>query len=149
MPLVSRGERELIQRFDEFPTCARAKLTERMRSLINELQSRSRAAAPFKEGTLRGEIGSRVFADQPTRIAGYVGVYAQDDKEYPKAATLEYGSDAVRKRLSQERNRLIERISKPVHIKEFAYLRGPFEGMRDEIEAALAEALQEAAEESQ
>lgn len=148
MTLITRGDRELAQRFDEFPSLARAKLTAKITSLIQILQSRIQAATPYKSGRLRSEIAGRVYADQPTRIAGYVGVRAQIATEYAKAATLEYGSDAVRKRVSEARNRLIERVSKPVHIKEYAYLRGPFAAMRDEIEADVAEALKEAAQES-
>lgn len=148
MTIASRGEREVIQRFEEFPTRARAKLAAKISSLIQILQARIQAATPYKSGRLRSEIDSRVYADQPTRVAGYVGVRAQVASEYPKAATLEYGSDAVRKRVSETRNRLTERVSRPVHIKEYAYLRGPFAAMRDEIEAGIAEALKEAAEES-
>ena len=146
MTVVVRGEREVIQRFDQFPEFARTKLEKKIRSLIDTLQSRVQAAAPFKEGTLRSEIGSRVYADNPNRIAGYVGVYAQDPREYPKAATLEYGSDAVRHRFAAAQARLVERVTRPVHIKAFEYLRGPFAAMIPEIEAGLAEALQEAAD---
>lgn len=147
MTVVSRGERELIQRFDEFPQKARAKLEERIRGLTEELQARVQAAAPVRTGRLRSEIGSKVYTDQPNRIAGYVSVYAQDRREYPKAGALEYGSNAVGRRLSAAHERLTARLGHPGRIEAFAYLRGPFDAMKGEVESQISEALQEAAAE--
>ncbi len=148
MTVVVKGEREVIQRFDTFPQFARTKLEQKIRSLMETLESRVQAAAPRLTGQLRSEIGNKVYADNPNRIAGYVGVYARESREYAKAATLEYGSDAVRRRFAAANNRLIERATRPVHIEEFRYLRSPFEQMIPEIEAGLAQALQEAVDQS-
>lgn len=150
--VTTSGERALDVRFTEFPTRLRGKLEQRIRGLTDVLEERIRAAAPYLTGKLRGEITERVFTNQPDRVAGYVSVYGQDRNDYAKAATLEYGSDKVRRRLSKgggiierlTRSRhLADRVGKPAHIEAFRYLRGPFEDMRPEMEAGIAEALTE------
>jgi hypothetical protein len=153
MGVITRGDRELGLRFDVFPDQARKKLEERIRGLTEQLDERVAAAAPVRTGKLRTEIASRTFSGQQ-RVAGYVSVYAPGvPTEYPKAATLEYGSNKVRRvrerlsflgRLGGVKARLVKRAAgKPAHIAAFRYLRGPFEGMRAEIEAALDEAIAE------
>src|SRR5258708_1301555 len=163
MALITRGDHELALRFERFPTAAHAKLEGRMNKLVDRLQARAEAVAPQgKTGRLKSEIKGRGFADSPTRIAGYVEVYAPGDpkKEYPKAATLEYGTDKPREiaeraahggllaRLRRSQQRLASRVSKPVHIRAFRYLRGSIEDLRPEAEAELAAGLAEAAQES-
>lgn len=157
MPVTLTGARELALRFDTFPDRCRAAIEQKIRAATDELQTRSRGLAPRKTGRLQGEIVTRVFSDSPTRVAGYVEVYASDEpqKEYPKAATLEYGSDKPRRKverasvlsrlLGRPRRRIVSAISRPVHIKAFMYLRGPLEELRPEIEAALEDALTETA----
>lgn len=159
MALITRGANELALRFDKFPTVAHKKLEERMGKVVEALRARAQAAAPKKTGKLASEITGRVFADQPDRIAGYVTVFAGNDaKEYPKAATLEYGTDKPRRaferanggilaRLGASKRRVTARVSKPVHIRAFKYLRGSIESMRPEIEAELAAGLAEATKE--
>ncbi len=157
MSVVTRGDREISIRFDTFPARARQKLDDRIRALTATLQERVQAATPFRTGLLRSEITPRVFDDSPTRIAGYVSVYAGDRaKEYPKAATLEYGTNKPRRiadhggifrRLGRGQRRIESRLTKSVHIEAFRYLRGPLEEMRPEIEAALDETMTEAAAE--
>jgi len=147
--ITTKGERELALRFDTFPQRARQKLEERITGLTDALLTRIQAATPYRTGKLRGEEASRVYDDQPERVAGYVSVTG----EFPKAATLEYGTEKVRKRFSKSLasrlggRRLADRVTKPAHIAAFRYLRGPFEEMRPEIEAALTEALAEVAAE--
>lgn len=161
MGVITRGDRELGLRFEKFPTQAHAKLEQRMHKLIDSLQARAEAAAPRgKTGRLKTEIKGRVFADSPARVAGYVEVYAPGvPGEYPKAATLEYGTDKPRKiadrarggilgRLSRPQRKIAARVTKPVHITAMRYLRGPFEAMRGEVETELAAALAEAAQEN-
>jgi hypothetical protein len=160
MSVITRGDRELGLRFEKFPTQAHAKLEEHMRKLVDALQARVEAAAPRgKTGRLKTEIKGRVFADSPSRVAGYVEVYAPGvPGEYAKAATLEYGTDKPRRvfertggllaRVGAGRRRIVARVSKPVHIRAFRYLRGSIEGMRPEVEAELALALAEAAGEN-
>lgn len=158
MAVVTRGEREISARFDTFPSRARQKLEERITALTEQLEARVEAAAPHRTGALRSEITSRVFANQSNRVAGYVSVYAPDRPgEYPKAATLEYGSNKPRRmfergggiaaRLGLRQRRIANRVSKPARIEAFAYLRGPLDQMRPEIEAGLNEAVAEAAAE--
>lgn len=155
MAVITRGERELSDRFEKFPLWARDRLEARIRNIVDTLQSRSEAAAPFKTGKLRSEVRKRTFADQPTRIAGYVDVFAGSDSgEYPKAATLEYGTNKPRRIFERAANgaillghkgrktfRLVARITKPVHIRAFRYLRQPLQGMRAEIETQLNSAI--------
>lgn len=123
----------------------------RMEALMTRLEGASQDAAPYRHGTLKSEIHSKVYSDNPDRVAGYVQVYAPSNpKDYAKAATLEYGSDKVRRRfdrsartlsaLLRQRRQVIGR-SGPVHIDAYRYLRGPFEAMRPEIEAALNEEI--------
>lgn len=145
MPTTTRGEREVALRFDTFPMRARKALEARIERIIDTLESRSQSAAPYRRGELRSEIHGRVFADQPTRIAGYVSVFARDTDGYAKAATLEYGSDKprhhIQRLLGGRRRRSLEAFTRPVHIKAYAYLRGPFAAMRGEIDQQLAEAM--------
>jgi len=160
MAVITRGDKELQLRFETFPARARQKIKERIEEIVSRLEQRSRDAAPYRTGQLRSEITSRVYADNPNRIAGYVSVYAPTAKkgEYAKAATLEYGSDAVRRvfergaslmdRLGRPKRRVIGRMSKAAHIEAYAYLRNPLEQMRPEVEASLGEALAEATAEA-
>jgi hypothetical protein len=156
MSVVTRGDNELKLLFDKFPRAAHDRLAERMNLLVEQLRERAQAAAPNRTGKLRREITGRVYADQADRIAGYVSIYAPgDNKEYPKAATLEYGTDKPRRALEQRfsarlgrisKRRIIARVSKAVHIRAFRYLRGSLDGLRPEIESAFAEALAAATE---
>jgi len=152
--ITTKGERELALRFDTFPERAHQKLQQRIEPLIDALLLRIQEATPYQYGTLRGEEVSRTYADQADRVAGYVSIVGQSQNDYAKAATLEYGTDKVRRRLEKGSlasrlglKRLSMRVSKPAHIAAFRYLRGPFEEMRPEIEAALAEAVAEVAAE--
>jgi len=154
MAVITKGDRKLSLQFDTFPERARQKLKNRIESLVATLEGRSEQAAPYRTGALRSEIRSRTFADQPNRVAGYVSVYAPGNpKEYPKAATLEYGSNKVRRilergtslmdRLGRPKRRVIGHASKAAHIEAYMFLRKPLEEMRPEIEASLNEALAE------
>lgn len=154
MGVVTRGEREISLRFDNFPSKLTAKLEQRIRGLTELLEERIEAATPKKTGLLRSEITPKVYlGDTGDRVAGYVSVFAGNlTQEYAKAATLEYGSNKARKlsdRLMGPRKRLERRLSKPAHFEAFRYLRGPFEEMRPEIEAALDETVAEAAAEDE
>jgi hypothetical protein len=156
MTEIVRGERELKQLFETFPAWAHNRLEARIRRIVETLQERSQESAPLgKTHKLRSEFRSRVYADQPHRIAGYVSVFAgSDTREYPKAATLEYGTDKPRRlferaaggalvlgRKGRKTFRIVRRITRPVHIRAFRFLRQPFEDMRPEIEAQLEEAI--------
>lgn len=151
MAVTITGDRELALRFDKFPQEARGRIEERITSLIGRLQDRVEAAAPRKTGKLRSEIKARVYTST-NRVAGYVSVYAPGAPgEYAKAATLEYGSDKPRRafasraasRLASGRRRIVSRLSKPVHIEAFRYLRGPFEELTPEFQAELEAAISE------
>jgi hypothetical protein len=159
MAVVTRGDREVSIRFDTFPARARKKLEARIGALTAQLEARVRAAAPHRTGALRSEITERDFADSPSRIAGYVSVYAPGaPTEYAKAATLEYGTSKPRRafqrssgivaRLVGSNKRIVARLSKPVRLAAFEYLRAPLEQMKPEIEVTLNEALAEAAAEN-
>jgi hypothetical protein len=159
MAVVTRGEREVSLRFDTFPSKLRAKLEQRIRELTEALDARVEAAAPFKTGQLRSEIKSRIFNDTDTRVAGYVSVFAGDlQKEYAKAATLEYGTDKPRRipdhggvfrKLSVGQKRIESHLTKPAHIAAFRFLRGPLEQMRPEIQEALEQTVAEAVAEDE
>jgi hypothetical protein len=155
----NKGFTELAARFEVIPKQLHAKIVERMQGLVDRMQARAREAAPLgKTGKLRASITGRVYADTSSRIAGYVSIYAPDDpkKEYPKAATWEYGTSKVRKmraeRFSEKlgrmsKRRLVARITKPVIIVARRYLRGTLEDMRPEVEAEISAALAETVEE--
>ena len=156
--VVTRGDREISARFDVFPARVHKKLEERIGALTEALRARIEAVTPVKTGKLRSEITARVYAGEADRVAGYVSVFAPGDPgEYPKAATLEYGTNKPRRAfdraskiaalLGAPRRRIVGKLSKPVRIDAFAYLRGPLDQMRPEIEAALSEAVAEAAAE--
>ena len=155
MAVTITGERELALKFDRFPAEAHDALEQRITSIIESLQARIEGVTPHKTGKLRSEIRSRIYSS-PKRIAGYVSVYAPGDaNEYPKAATLEYGSDKPRRAfekraelaLGRSKRRIVSRMSKPVHIVARRYLRGPLADMASEIQAQLEAALAEAAAE--
>lgn len=164
MTLTTSGDREIALRFETFPDRVRQRITQRVSSLIDSLKARIKAATPYDAANhsaihLRDEIESRMYTDQPDRVAGYVSVYSPGDpKQYPKAATLEYGSDAIRRKLEKSaslfdrfgrpKRRVIGRANAAAHIRAFAYLRGPFEGIKSEAETSLGEALSEATEEA-
>ena len=153
--IVTRGDKELGLRFDTFPAGLQSKLETRIRGLTQTLEERIEAATPKKTGLLRSEEKVNIYTGDSgsNRVAGYVSVYAPGRPgEYAKAATLEYGSNKTRKlrsRLAGARRRLERRISRTPHIEAFRYLRGPFEAMRPEIEAALDETVAEAAAEGE
>lgn len=160
MPIITKGDRRLALQFETFPERARQKLKSRIETLIASLEGRSQDAAPYRTGDLRSEIKSKTYADQPNRVAGYVSVDAPGNptKEYPKAATLEYGSDKVRRifersasmmnRLGRPKRRVIGHMNKAAHIEAYKFLRKPLEEMRPEIEASLEQALAEATAEA-
>lgn len=146
--VVTRGDRETSLRFEKFPSKLTARLEQKIRELTELLDARVEAATPKKTGLLRTEITPKVYTgDSGDRVAGYVSVFAGGlAKEYPKAATLEYGSNKTRKlaaRLAAPTKRLEQRLSKRVHFEAFRYLRGPFEEMQPEIEAGLEETVAE------
>lgn len=152
--VVTRGAREVSLRFDTFPDRVKARLTARIDELTTQLQASVMAAAPFRNGRLRGEITARAYNDKPDRIAGYVSVFAGSDAgEYPKAATLEYGSTKARRVFSKTETfitrrgkvrRVVDRYTKPAMLTARRYLRDPLEEMLPEITAALEEAVAEA-----
>jgi hypothetical protein len=156
--VVTRGVRELSLRFEAFPQLAHDKIQERITQLTAALEARIEEAAPVLTGLLRSEVTERIYGDSKSRIAGYVQIYApQNPKEYAKAATLEYGTDKPRRipdhggvfhRLGKGQKAIESRLTKPVHIQAFRYLRGPFEDMQPEIRASLEEALAEVEAES-
>jgi hypothetical protein len=160
MTVETSGGRELALRFETFPARARAKLLERVTILTDRLHGRVDAAMgrfAHPTGKLQSEITSRVYADNPDRVAGYVEVYAPGASgEYAKAATLEYGTDKPRRlrdsggifrRLNAGQKRIQSRLTNAVHIEAFRYLRGPFADLEDEMYAELNAALAEAAQE--
>ena len=155
MSVTVSGARDLEVRLESFPEKVHRRLEEVIGRLTGEIESQAQELAPVgppTPGRLRSEIMPRLFADVPTRVAGYVSVYATDPKEYPKAGALEYGIDGMRKlaeRASLSERRIAARIaSVPVHMRAFRYLRGALDEYRGEAEEAIAEALAEAAGES-
>ncbi len=159
MPVIvqTRGPREITLRFTEFPVQLHQKLRERISALTGTLMAWVQAATPVRTGRLRGEEAERVYSNNANRVAGYVSVYAPDggSNEYAKAATLEYGTNKPRRAfertnlisalLSKRRRAIAGKLSKPVHIAAFRYLRAPLDEMRPEIEGAFNEAIAEAA----
>jgi hypothetical protein len=151
--VVTRGGQELVLQFQDFPEKARARLESRIHGLIDQLEGAVREAAPVRTGKLRSEITERIYSDQPSRIAGYVQVYAPGVAEaYPKAATLEYGTDKPRRipdhggifrRLGEGQKRIESRLTAAAHIEAFRYLRGPFEEMEGDFQTELQQALDE------
>lgn len=157
MTVTITGDRTLALKFDQFPDQARAALEVRITQFIDRIAAASEQhepVSPGKTGRLRSEIKARVYTSKD-RIAGYVSIYAPGmPGEYAKAAALEYGSDKPRhvfqrasrmtSMLTNSRRRMVMRVSKPVHLKAYRYLRGPFDDMLNELNAALAQALEDA-----
>jgi hypothetical protein len=155
------GQREVELKFDTFPQVIHSRLQQRITEITESLRARAEAAAPRGagpvhkgHGRLHTEISARIYNSE-NRIAGYVSVYAPGlADEYAKAATLEYGSNKPRHavervvgRMGRTRRRILDRISRPVHIEAFRYLRGPFDEMAPGIQADLESVVAEAASE--
>lgn len=150
--VIARGDRELSLRFETFPERAAARLEVRIAELIARLEARAEQVVPVGKGLLRSEIRGRTYKGEQGRIAGYVSVYAPSNpkREYAKAATLEYGSNKARRlnaRATRGNRAVQARLSQPVSIRAYRFLRGPFEEMsqeiRDELEAALNEVIED------
>lgn len=157
MAVILKGNRELELKFDQFPQQLHGRLEARITQLIDSLQARiegARPVSPGKSRKLRSEVKSRVYSSQ-NRIAGYVSIYAPGNSgEYAKAAALEYGSNKPRRSfervgrmaslLTRGRRRIVSRLSKPVHLEAYRYMRGPFEDSMSEFQAALETEVNEA-----
>ena len=152
MGVGTRGGREISLRFDSFPDRLHGKLVDRIEALTATLEERIEAIAPHKTGKLRSEIKFALYTSETqSRVAGYVSVYAgSDSNEYAKAATLEYGSNKPRRipdhggilrRLSRGQRAIESRLTKAPNIEARRYMRGPFEEMKPEIQAALEETM--------
>jgi hypothetical protein len=151
MAVVTRGDKEISLRFDQFPQQCKEALKSEIDELVDELLARSQKAAPKKTGKLRGELKGRSFIGE-TRVAGYVSVYAgNDSNEYIKANTLEYGSRKARRIFKKDvytvtkrgkKRRAVDRLTRPAVIREFRYLRGPLEEMQPEVKRRLQAVLE-------
>lgn len=156
------GERVLVAKYSEIPARTKRILRRRITTLARALQGGVRAAIPVRKSprwpsalpALTQFIVSKVYADTPGRVAGYVSVYAPSTPaEYAKAATLEYGSNrpravadaerGVMRRLRGSSRRIKARLGKPAVIQAYRYLRGPLGDMRAEVTAALEEGIGE------
>jgi hypothetical protein len=154
MTAIITGDRELEVKFDQFPQQIHGALLARITQVTETLQARVESAAPRKTGRLKSEVRARVYSSQ-NRIAGYVSIYAPGvAEEYAKAATLEYGTnkprhavERVKTLLGKSRRRILNRISKPVHISAMRYLRGPFDEVAPDIQADLQSVVNEVASE--
>lgn len=148
------GERSIELWLDSLPLEVHNALEVRLGELGENLRARVEAAAPRKTGRLKTEFTMRLYSEE-RRIAAYVSVYAPGlDAEYPKAATLEYGTDRPRHAverivdsMGKSHRRILDRISKPVHIEARRYLRGPFAEMLPDVQADLAAVVSEVAAE--
>lgn len=157
MGAIISGERELALKFDEFPYVVRDRLEVRLTELIESLKSRvegTRPVTPGKSGKLHSEIAGRVYSSNH-RVAGYVSIYAPGEQEaYAKAAALEYGSNKPRRQFMRQgrlaamftssRRRIVAKLSKPVHLEAYRYLRGPFTDTENEFREVCEEVLAEA-----
>lgn len=150
MTVITRGEREISDRFESFPVFAQQKLTERIGALTEQLWEGVESAVPHRTGRLASEIASRLYS-KPQRIAGYVSVYAPGASgEYPKAGALEYGwwaaphPSGVMMRLAGSNRRAKARIAGATRVAARRYLRGPLAAMRPEVVVALDEVMAEA-----
>lgn len=151
MAVVTRGDKEISLRFDQFPQQFKEALKSEIDELVAEALALSQKAAPRKTGKLRGELKGRTFIGE-TRVAGYVSVYAGgDSNEYIKAATLEYGSKKPRRIFKKDvytitkrgkKRRAVDRFTRPAVIREFRYLRGPLADMQPEIKRRLQAVLE-------
>lgn len=153
--VTTHGERELAIRFERFPEELRERLAARIDGFTAELLARVEGKTPVLTGALQGEEGERTYNDRPGRIAGYVGVYAAGAADptnaYAKAATIEYGTDKPRRAferkgtlaqmLTGNRRRIVEKLSRQVHIEPARYLRDPIQDMQPEVLAGIAEEL--------
>lgn len=154
--VTTHGDRELALRFESFPHALHDQLLARISGLTAQLLARVVSATPHLTGDLQGEETERIFGDSPERVAGYVGVYAPGDpaKEYPKAATLEYGTNKPRRAFQRRaglmaallgpRLRVIGKLSKVVHIEPVRYLRDSLDEMEPEVVTAFQDVLNQA-----
>lgn len=150
MPIVHvTGKLFVMERLGGVPKKTRGFLKARLTGFIEELHAESVARAPVKTGKLRSEIISRVYSDNPERIAGYVVVATGgNSNEHAKAAALEYGvwaaphprTGSLRRLLGNNR-RAKARVPGARHIRAYRYLRGPFEDAQGQFQAVVAETV--------
>lgn len=145
--VTTSGALSIDTRLEEMPTRLHDKLRDRFIPLTRDLQARVQARAPYRTGKLRRELEQRVFADRPNRVAGYVEVWAPGQpKEYPKAATMEYGTHKarrIRERVAGSKARILKRITRVIDIPAFQYLRGGLADMQGATLAAVNEVVEE------
>lgn len=154
----STGQLYVMERLSQMPPKTHRKLRRRVGDVTDALRARVVSATPVLTGKLQSEISSRLYADNPSRVAGYVFVATMDRKEIAKAASLEYGikgtpraiadASAPWMRLAHSSKRIRARLSRPVNLAPRRYLRGPFEETRAEFAAAVAEAVGEVSAET-
>jgi hypothetical protein len=152
--VTTSGALSVETRLDQFPKRLHDKLRDKFIPLTRQIQARAQSRAPYgvspyrKGPHLRSEVESRVFADRPDRVAGYVEIWAPGQpKEYPKAATMEYGTHKARKireRIAGSKRRIVKRVSRVVDIPAFQYLRGGLADMKSQVEATINETIGEA-----
>lgn len=146
------GDRQTGIRFDAFPNDLYDDLKKEVGALSEELFGRVEADTPFDTGLLLGAERLRLFTD-PTRITGYVDIYAGKvaGGEYAKAGALEYGAhrSAVVKthkmrldhnwseKLARPEMVMVEAFTRKANIQEVAFLRGPLAQMQPEVIARL------------
>lgn len=141
--VVTRGDKETSLRLEQFPKGLQARLVKRIGLLDAALSARIQAAAPYKTGLLRSEVTPRLYTEVD-RVAGYVSVYAGQGakkSEYAKAGALEYGANKVRQARTMARAKITNHFARSFELRAYRYMRGPFDAMRGEIDAAFGEEL--------
>jgi hypothetical protein len=151
------GDREIAQKFDEFPQQVRGQLRAVIAEKIEELAGRERALVPVKTGRLRSQIRSRVI-EKPEAIIGQVYFDgAKGSQDFAKAGALEYGGSGKSFKVRGHEAQLghvfgraaqlrvqIAAHTRVLNISAKRFVRDPVEAMKADIEAALAGAVEQA-----
>jgi hypothetical protein len=161
--VVLNGDRAIALRFDRLPILLKDRLQAVMTDLIQRIAAAQRAQAPRgKTGRLAASVGHVFVETGPEFIRARSTVVTDQRGGYAKAGALEYGVPGRKRgaRLIQvtehlRRNPyggpgvLVDRYYRMPRIIAQRYLRGPFDAMRDQIEAEIRDAVDQAVSESE
>jgi hypothetical protein len=154
-----KGERSIALRFQRLPALLRQRLRGAMEDVLPRLAAAQKAAAPKgATGRLEAALGHVFIEEGADYIRGRVTAVAPTGWVYGQAGALEYGAPGRRGRFTVRAHQrshpsgltvMVRRYYRTQHLIAMRFIRGPFEQMQGEIEAALAAAIDQAVQDTE